>query len=68
MDNYIDCYNEFNLYGLAYSCPHLKRLEDCPLKQIEHLSFHEKVKWIDTLSEEEKVAILEHHQRCTRNR
>ena len=43
-----------NLYGLAYSCPHIKRLLNCPVKQIEHLSFQGKVKWINTLSEEEK--------------
>ena len=45
---------ENSLYGLAYDCPYLERTVDCPLKQIEHLSFQEKVKWIDTLSEEEK--------------
>lgn len=56
------------LYGLAYSCPHLDRNEVCPLKQIENLSFLEKVKWIDTLSEEEKEAILKHHQVCSQNR
>jgi len=59
---------ENSLYGLTYGCPHLERQPDCPLKQIEHLSFREKVKWIDKLSEEEKEAILEHHQRCTKNR
>jgi hypothetical protein len=59
---------EANIYGLAYSCPHLKRLVNCPLKQIENLSFLEKVKWIDNLSEEEKEALLEHHQHCSMNR
>jgi len=56
------------LYGLAYNCPHLERQSYCLLKQIEHLSFLEKVKWIDTLSEEEIEAILERHQRCSTNR
>lgn len=59
---------EINLYGLAYNCPHLERQPDCLLKQVEHLSFSEKVKWIDCLSEEEKEAILEHHQVCSKNR
>jgi hypothetical protein len=36
--------------------------------QLEHLSFLEKVKWIDDLSEEEKEAILENHQVCSKNR
>jgi len=59
---------ENSLYGLTYGCPHLERQPDCRLKQIEHLSFLEKVKWIDKLSEEEKAAILEHHQVCSTNR
>ena len=56
------------LYGLAYDCPHLEREVDCPIKEVEHLSFREKVKWIDTLSEQEKETILERHKFCTKNR
>ncbi len=59
---------ENSLYGLTYGCPHLERQPDCPLKQVEHLSFQEKVKWIDKLSEAEKDTILEHHQVCSKNR
>jgi len=59
---------ENSLYGLTYGCPHLERQPECPLKQVEHLSFLEKVEWINTLSQAEKEAILEHHQRCTTNR
>jgi len=59
---------ENSLYGLAYGCPHLERQPDCPLRKIEHLSFLEKVKWIDNLKDEEKEAILEHHQHCSKNR
>jgi len=59
---------ENSLYGLAFDCPHRERQVDCPLKQVEHLSFLEKVKWIDYLSDEEKEAILEHHQVCSKNR
>jgi hypothetical protein len=59
---------KINLYGLAYNCPHLERQLDCPLMQVEHLSFLEKVKWIDSLNEEEKEAILERHQVCSKNR
>jgi hypothetical protein len=56
------------LYGIAFNCPVLERQEDCPFMQLEHLSFLEKVKWIDDLSEEEKEAILENHQVCSKNR
>lgn len=51
---------ENNLYGLAYDCPYIERQVDCPLKQVEHLSFWKKVKWIDYLSDEEKETIMEH--------
>ena len=59
---------ENSLYGLAYDCPHLERRVDCPLKQIEHLSFQGKVKWIDNLREVEKKTIMEHHKSCSENR
>jgi len=49
-------------------CPHLERKDDCPLKQVEHISFLEKVKWIDTLNKEEKDTILERHKVCSKNR
>jgi len=59
---------ENSLYGLTYGCPHLERQPDCPLRKIDHLSFQEKVKWIDSLSDEEKEAILEHHKECSKSR
>ena len=59
---------EHNLYGLAYNCPTIRRKSDCPLKEIDHLSFKEKVKWVEGLSKEEKEAILEHHKVCSGNR
>lgn len=55
-------------YGLAYDCPYLERQIDCPLKQVEHISFMEKVKWINNLSNEEKYTIMERHQVCSGNR
>jgi hypothetical protein len=30
------------LYGLAFDCPYQKRKDDCPLKEIDCLSFIEK--------------------------
>ena len=59
---------ENSLYGLAYDCPHRERQDDCPLTQVEQLSFMEKVKWIDNLSEKEKKTILDHHKVCTKNK
>ena len=61
--------NEENyLYGLAYNCPAKQRQDDCPLNVMEHLSFKEKVNWINELSKEEKKVILEQHQVCSGNK
>lgn len=53
-----------NLYGLAYNCPYLQRKDDCPLKEVDHLSFREKIDWIENLSLGKKKSILIHHQSC----
>lgn len=55
---------ENNLYGLAYGCPYEGRKDSCPLNEIHHLDFKEKVKWIDDLGKEEKRLILLHHKIC----
>ena len=54
------------LYGIAYGCPKGKRDKDCPLLEIDHLSFKEKVEFIDELSEEKKEIILSRHIFCTK--
>jgi len=57
-----------SLYGLAYNCPHLERQLDCPLMQVKHFSFREKVKWIDNLSQDEKQKMIEQYKNCSKNR
>ena len=54
-----------NLYGWAYGCPRKKREKDCPMNKVEHLSFREKVDWIDGLSEKKKQDITAHHTVCS---
>lgn len=56
-----------DLYSIAYSCPKNNRDNDCPLLEIEHLSFKEKIDWIDRLDEESQQFILKHHYLCTKN-
>jgi len=53
------------IYGLAYNCPCLQRNEDCPLKEVNLLSFEKKVKWIQCLCVEKKEAIFAHHKACS---
>lgn len=60
--------DENNIYGISYSCPAITRADDCPLKEIDSFLFSEKVKWINSLSREEKEIILKHHKTCSRSR
>lgn len=55
-----------DLYSIAYGCPKKDRAKDCPLSEIEHLSFKEKIAWIDELEDETKESILMHHAHCTK--
>jgi hypothetical protein len=61
-------YDEANIYGLAYQCPVLLRESDCPLAEIDHFSFAEKLKWIKGLSAENRSSIVEHHKICSESR
>ncbi len=60
--------DEYCIYGISYHCPVLERREDCPLKEIDSLSFYEKLKWIEGLSLERKEWILKHRKDCSGNR
>lgn len=53
-------------YGLSYECPKgLDRGESCPFTAIDHLTFKEKIEWLDKLSEKERKELIEHHYYCT---
>lgn len=52
------------LYALAYGCPKGVREKDCPLLEIEGLSFIEKVNWIDKLNGEQYFKMVMHHADC----
>jgi len=54
-----------DLYGLAYECPNRRRKDNCPFKEIDSLSFGEKVDWIDGLSGARRKSIWEHHVDCS---
>lgn len=54
-----------DIYGIAYGCPRMIRKKDCPLLVIEHLSFKEKVNWINELNDKKGNAILMYHTICT---
>jgi len=55
------------IYGLAFGCPYLDRQDNCPLKELEQLSFKEKVNWINSLSQDRKQKLIEKHKNCSKN-
>jgi hypothetical protein len=55
-----------DIYGITYGCPKMNRNNNCPLLEIEHLTFKEKVDWINNLDYEKKESILSHHSFCTK--
>ncbi len=58
---------QIKLYNLSYGCPRGgNRDKDCPFWEIEHLSFKEKIEWIDQLDDKKKKAIYDHHLKCTK--
>jgi hypothetical protein len=61
-------YYEDEILGCAYACPWQIRDQICPLNEIEHLSFREKLIWLKGISKEEKESIIKHHLFCTKNR
>lgn len=56
------------LYGLAFGCPFLERIENCPMKRLDELTFGEKYQLINKLSQYEKHKIFEKHINCSKNR
>lgn len=61
-------HDEINIYGILYNCPTGKRGTDCPLGKVGHLSFQEKVIWLEKLDQKKKDLILKHHVECSANR
>lgn len=55
------------IFGIAYGCPKAENRDtDCPLLEIDHLTFKEKIEWINALNKEKKEFILRHHSYCTK--
>lgn len=62
MNLYID------VYGIAYRCPFIERVQACPLMEIAALPFKEKVIWIDAQFRDTIDSILSHHLSCLNRR
>ena len=67
MNKYLQPDINILLFGIAYECPFRDRKAGCPLMEIDHLLFIEKVSWIINLKEERKKVIVNHHVQCVRS-
>jgi hypothetical protein len=62
MENTTGIYTK--IYGLIYECPYRHRRADCPLIEIDQLSYSEKLEWVESLSNKKIGELLEHHEVC----
>ncbi|MBN2597449.1 hypothetical protein [Labilibaculum sp.] len=60
--------SDYTIYGILYSCPAGERNMECPIKSLDHLSFYDKIEWIDGLKMEERQAINQEHWFCSSKR
>ncbi|HYX07185.1 MAG TPA: hypothetical protein VE912_10675 [Bacteroidales bacterium] len=56
------------IYGLAFKCPFIVRVSECPFMKIDHFSIFEKVTWVGNLTYLEKKELLKIHEICRMNR
>ncbi len=59
MDEFIE------IYGLAYGCPKKERSDGCPFRELDRLSFSERVDLIENMTAKEKTMFLFRHKECT---
>lgn len=55
------------LYGMAFQCPYKNRNPGCIFYYMEHLTFREKIAWIDQISPQLADNILIVHTNCRKN-
>ena len=53
-----------NFYGLIFNCPAGDELINCDFKIIRQLKTKERIDYFNALTEQEKNALIEKHQRC----
>ena len=51
-------------YGLVFSCPMNKELETCAYKEIRTLSLSERVTYINSLTSNDRAALIQKHKNC----
>ena len=58
--------DEYNamLISLTEACPVGRKNPNCPLREARRMNFNEKLKWINSLTLQEKGKIYEYHIKC----
>jgi len=60
----VDISDKNIIYGLAFQCPYINRLVECPLYSIDNLNFREKIRWIEGIKSQMEEEILNKHREC----
>lgn len=56
------------MIGLIFGCPMGEELDDCPLKKLRELPFHERIEAYEKMSQKERDEIQLHHEECLARR
>lgn len=59
---------EFALYGRILRCPLGGNPEDCPMHELRKLPVGERIAWMESHTDEEKIALYEHHNQCLKRK
>lgn len=63
---YIISMSKLDYYiGLIFGCPKGETDKDCPLIDIRKMDVHDRLKWWNSLTVEQKTEIIVHHLNCT---
>jgi hypothetical protein len=53
-----------NYYGLIFGCPIGNELFECDYRVVRQLKTKERLAYYEAMTEEEKDALIEKHQKC----
>ena len=56
--------NYSNYYGLIFNCPIGVETEDCCFHAIRKFSIHDKLKYYNSMTEQERMKLIYRHQEC----
>ncbi len=57
-------WNAMSFYGLIFDCPMGNELRDCAFKDIRKMNLHDRINFLNSMSDEQKSEIIKRHKHC----